>query len=355
MIYVPITLVREGMIPVHNIPDALHKDEFLVEANHQLTTSDLDKLRAAGVAGCYIKSGDTSSEVVCDCNSLALHSASLDGVYDALHSASKETIANVVNCALDNTDALGNIQDIRSYDTCTYEHSLRVMLMSVLIGRELKLSEEDLNKLATSAVLHDIGKLDIPQEILNKDARLNPYEREVIEQHTVLGYKHATDMYDFDRYVTDGILYHHERANGSGYPAGLKADEIPLCAKIIAVADVFDALTSKRPYRDPWFPNEAIIYMSKEYCDHFDKNVFNAFLKVVVPYPVGTAVLLSDGTVAFVASLNKNNCLRPALRRLPDMQYIDLCDKKYWNLTIRGVCYNEIFMDALQQGGNILC
>lgn len=308
-------------------------------------------LKQSGVAGCYVNSGLTELDVSTDCKTLIQHSASLAYIKEAIDSNDKEDLRNFVESAVSDTESLGNLHDIRSYDSCTYEHSLRVMIMCISIGEKLQLPKEELNKLAMAALLHDVGKLDIPVNILNKRGQLTADERKVIEQHPMLGYQHAAELYDFDKYITDGILYHHERIDGSGYPGHLVGDEIPLCAKIIAVADVFDALTSKRPYRDPWYPNEAIEYMTENYRNSFDAKVYDAFLKVAIPYPLGSAVLLSDNSVAVVTHINKEDFLRPVLRRLPSMDKIDMRQEDNWNLVIRGVCYNEQFLGALSEGG----
>lgn len=351
MIYIPTSLLTEGMKPIHSIPNLQDATHPLAVKGVPLTKEIISQLKQSGVAGCYVSSELFEADVSADCKSLITHSASLAYVKEAIDSGDKDNLEQFVDSAISDTESLGNLHDIRSFDSCTYEHSLRVMLMSISIGEKLSLSKDELHKLAMAALLHDVGKLDIPVSVLNKRGKLDTDERKLIEQHPMLGYKHAAELYDFDKYITDGILYHHEREDGSGYPSGLKGDEIPMCAKIIAVADVFDALTSIRPYREPWYPNEAIEYMTEKYRNSFNHKVYDAFLKVAIPYPVGSSVLLSDNSVAVVTQVNKEDFLRPVLRRLPSMDKIDMRQPENWNLVIRGVCYTDQFLEALRKGG----
>ncbi|MDW8029978.1 MAG: HD domain-containing protein [Armatimonadota bacterium] len=160
----------------------------------------------------------------------------------------------------------------------TRGHSERVMDFSIAIARELGLSETECERIRLSALLHDIGKVSIPDAILLKGEQLTDEEFELVKLHPEIGYRILAPIKRMQPYL-DGIRYHHERLSGQGYPFGLKGDEIPLDARIIAIADVFDALTSDRPYREALDSRSAIDVIRKDVPEHLDSDVFAAFLR----------------------------------------------------------------------------
>ncbi len=160
-------------------------------------------------------------------------------------------------------------------DPYTRGHSERVMHYAVAIAEEMGLSEEDRQRVALSALLHDIGKIGIPDGILLKEGHLTEVEFSIIKLHPEIGFRILQQSSRLRPYV-DGVRYHHERLSGSGYPLGLKGDAIPLDARIIAVADMFDALTSQRPYRQAFSPAEAISLIRQQVPHELDETVFQA-------------------------------------------------------------------------------
>ena len=172
--------------------------------------------------------------------------------------------------------ALSNVIDATS--SWTRGHSERVAEISVEIGKALELDNEELEKLKLGALLHDIGKLGIPPEILNKPAKLTPEEYEKVKEHSIWGYKILEPIKAFSDIIPI-VLYHHERCDGSGYPKGLKCSEIPLMAKIVAVADVIEAMTSERPYKKSYPLEEVLEYLKKESGRLFSPKVVNAALE----------------------------------------------------------------------------
>ena len=241
-----------------------------------------------------------------------------------------------------------NMIDLRTYDDCTYKHSLRVALISVYMGVVMELNNVDLFQLALSGVLHDIGKMSISKDILNKQGKLTDTEFEEIKKHPSEGVALAESLYHCQPQVLSGIMCHHEKYDGTGYPNGLKGCAIPLFGRIIALADVYDALTSVRPYRKPCFPNEAIEYIMGSAEQQFDLALIKEFLKVVAAYPDGTIVRLSNGEEAVVIKNHTGNMMRPTVRLLRTAKTIDLYnDTSAYNITIESMGYDENTVQSL--------
>ncbi len=204
---------------------------------------------------------------------------------------------------------------LQNYDDYTYKHCLRVAMLATSVAAQLGLSKKDSKEVIVSALLHDIGKSSIDHDIIIKPSKLTEEEFNEIKRHPFIGYNilKNSEGSDFSGNILSGVLFHHEKYDGSGYPTGLKEKEIPLIARIIAVCDVFDALTSNRPYRKPWSVAEAEEYILGSCGSHFDFDVTSAFMRAFNPYPVGTMVSLSDGRHAIVIQTNQT-VLRPVVR-----------------------------------------
>jgi len=205
------------------------------------------------------------------------------------------------------------MHQLQSYDDYTYKHCLRVAMMAVSIGKQLRLPREQLRNLAEASLLHDIGKRMIAIDIIRKPGKLTDEEFLEIKKHPTLGYHLLRKQGGYNNEVMNAVLMHQEKYDGSGYPLGLSGDKISYLARIIAVADVYDALTSNRPYRQPWSVAEAEEFMMGGSYTHFDYDIIIAFLATFAPYPVGGKVLLNDGRTATVVS-NNTNVLRPVIR-----------------------------------------
>lgn len=188
------------------------------------------------------------------------------------------------------------VEAVEAKDPYTRGHTQRVAELAVLIGQDIGLSGERLKTLNQSAMLHDIGKISVPDSILNKPGRLTEEEFEFVKEHPVRGHRIIQNVRSLRQEVA-GVRHHHERLDGSGYPDGLKGDEIPLDARIIAVADVFDALTSARPYRGPWSSQHAFQILDEEAGVTLDAECVSA-LHRVLPVWAGQAELVPDESPA---------------------------------------------------------
>ena len=251
-----------------------------------------------------------------------------------------KNIDNVVDKMVDSLDekAVVDIMSLKSYDDYTYYHSISVAVMSTAIGQQMGLSRTDLKRLCKSALLHDIGKTSIPIEIIKKPAKLDSSEFAMVKNHSPAGYHYLAgtvlDSRDYD--MLRAVLHHHERVDGSGYPNGFTEENIPLWSRIIAVADVYDALTSNRPYRTPLQPADAVEFLMASIGRDFDYDVVVGFFNKVEIYPIGTKLELSNGKVAVV--YNNENSMRPVVRVIPTGEILDLFrDRNCLNIVITRV------------------
>jgi len=226
----------------------------------------------------------------------------------------KVIVNKIVDELLQNDDILYNLTEIKTVDDYTFEHSVNVCILSLITGIGLGFDTGRLRELGIGAILHDIGKLCIPRELLTKPSQLTENEFKEIKKHTVLGYELLKKTGKLDLVSSYIALGHHERYDGSGYPLHLKKDSIQIYSRIVAVADVYDALTSDRVYRKKLRPNEVYDYITSSGINHFDSNVVRSFVKYVTVYPVGTGVLLNTGERAIVVRDNRLMPTRPLVR-----------------------------------------
>jgi putative nucleotidyltransferase with HDIG domain len=226
----------------------------------------------------------------------------------------KEVIDTILNEIKGSKDLLTLLTDVFAYDSYVFHHSFNVTLYTLAIGIELGMPPKQLDMLGLGAIMHDIGKMMVPEEILMKPGKLTYEEFKEVEKHSEYGFDILRKLHNVSLLVAHCAFQHHERLDGSGYPRGLKGDEIHPFAKIIAVADVFDALTSNRVYRNAMLPHEALEILYAGSGTLFDSNVIQAFKKSVAIYPNGMVVILNDGRRGIVESQNKDLTDRPVLR-----------------------------------------
>lgn len=193
-----------------------------------------------------------------------------------------DEIANGILHLMNTKDtALSSLSRLRKYDPYTFSHSINVFYVSVAIGSMVGLDKTRLSDLGISAILHDIGKMSIPKRILNKRSKLTDSEFSIIKKHTCEGFSFAKEHISLSEAAFPGILHHHEKYNGTGYPIGIKGEQIDLLARIISVADVYDAMTSDRPYRKALTRNEAVGFIRANSGTHFDPKIASLFLESI--------------------------------------------------------------------------
>lgn len=207
-------------------------------------------------------------------------------------------------------DMLHNIDD---FEDSTYSHSLNVALISNVIGHWMNYSSSDIETLTLAGLLHDIGKLMVPEDILKKPEKLTDEEFQLIQLHPIMGYELVKDE-PIDNRIKEAILKHHEKCDGSGYPSMLKGDNIHDFAKIVTIADVYDAMTSKRSYRDALCPFEVIRLFEDEGFQKYDAKILINFLERIGQAYINNSVQLSDGRHGEIILLNKNALSRPVIK-----------------------------------------
>lgn len=229
-------------------------------------------------------------------------------------SGAKQMVAEISDSVSRNPGALISLARLKTADDYTYMHSVAVCAMMVALARQMGLDEEQTRLAGLAGLMHDLGKAAMPMEVLNKPGKLTDAEFSIIKTHPVEGYKLLKSGKDVDAVVLDVCLHHHEKTDGSGYPKGLKADEISIFAKMGAVCDVYDAITSNRPYKGGWDPAESLRKMAEWANGHFDGKVFQAFVKTLGIYPIGSLVKLSSGRLAVVVDQTSNSLTTPCVK-----------------------------------------
>ena len=229
---------------------------------------------------------------------------------------------SLVNPKQTTLDVFDMLHNMRQVNDSTYAHSLNVAIISRIIGKWLHFSNEELDTLTLAGLLHDIGKTKIPDEVLNKDGKLTDEEFQMIRNHPKYGY----DIFKpqpLNSHIKKAALMHHERCDGSGYPMGLTMEEIDDYALIIAIADVYDAMTAARSYRAPLCPFEVIAEFEKDGLQKYKPKYILTFLENIANAYQNNRVMLSDGTSARIVLLNHRRLSKP-LVQLDDGACIDL-------------------------------
>lgn len=297
---------------------------ILLEAGAILTVSYLDRLKELGITEIYVEddisSGLTIHDVVKEetrLEAIEFVKNTMDN-YSPLNMLDSEEIIAVVHKILDDIltldEIIVNLMDIKTCDIYTFSHCVNVCVLSIITGVKLNLTEPELLELGIGALMHDIGKVMIPPEILKKKSALTEYEYHIIKQHSIYGYNILKTLPLISEASARVALDHHERYDGKGYPNGLMNEHIHIYSRIVAVTDIFDALTSDRIYRDKISTNQAIEYLTMIAAPTLDLMVLNCFVQIVPPYPVGTAVILNTGEKGVVIKINKNLPTRPVIR-----------------------------------------
>lgn len=362
---VPINCIKDGNFLAKTVYDL--EGRVLLSKGVQLSDRIIRKAEQSGIMSLYINDEYSDNEIE-DIIKPELRQKAIKAVKESFQGlanyygdcdsksnsnaikARNECIKNIneiVNDLIDEIMAKKNVLidlvDIKSMDNYTYEHSVNVTVLSVIIGLELNLTRDRLFNLAVGAMLHDMGKVFIPKDILLKNGRLTEQEFNIIKEHPLRGFDYLKCDMGINATSRIIVLQHHERVDGTGYPDGIYGDKIHDFSKIVAISDVYDALTSDRPYRMSMPPNEAVEYIMGSADRYFDLKVVSAFLKRIVPYPIGTLVKLSNGQIGVIEEINQEYPLRPKIKVVDSkahnkkVEIIDLMDVK--NIVIKGVQY----------------
>nr|WP_315188199.1 HD-GYP domain-containing protein [uncultured Albidiferax sp.] len=223
-------------------------------------------------------------------------------------------VQEISDSVMRNPSALVSLARIKTADDYTYMHSVAVCALMVGLALQLKLEPAQIRSAGMGGLLHDLGKALVPLEVLNKPGKLTPAEFAVVQAHPAQGHKLLVECLTDDPAVLDIVLHHHEKVDGSGYPNGHQGDAISLLAKMGAVCDVYDAITSDRPYKKGWDPSESLKKMAEWTNGHLDTQVFHAFVKSLGIYPTGSLVRLASGRIAVVTGQSASSLLKPIVK-----------------------------------------
>lgn len=325
----------------------------LLSEGIEINESYARKLKRIGITDIYIEDGISEGVEVEDVISEETRRTSRAILRDIVKDVSvkdsvkrdkvREVAKKIVSELFGNKNILVNMMDIKSVDGYTYQHSVNVCVLAVIMGMGLEYNMNRMEELAIGALLHDIGKIRVPPEILNKPAQLTDEEYELIKKHTVYGHEILKKAGTFSSISTFIALAHHERFDGTGYPLKLKGEKTHQCARIVQVADVYDALTSDRVYRPKMKTYKAVEYLYSLSTHQFDPDIVKCFMKYVAIYPAGTGVVLNSRQKGLVVKAGKMPD-RPIVRiiynekgeKLKTFYEIDLMNKL--NLFIVDTC-----------------
>ncbi len=325
MRFIDIGQVKEGMIVGKKVIG--QSGQLLLNYGAKIESSYIDKIKKLGYMGIYIEdelsNGIELVEVIDD----SLRHKTVNSIKSFYQKAEQgrglkqKDMANIsflVNEMLDkileDKNILVNMMDLKIFDDYTFSHSVNVGVLSMSLGAFMNLNRDLLYQLGLASVMHDLGKVFIPKEILNKPGKLTDSEFTIMKTHSEKGYEQLVNTLEFPEIISTAVLDHHERYDGFGYPNKKAGKEISKLGGIIALTDVFDALTSDRPYRKALTPSEATEYVMGGCNTQFSEKTVKAFLNKIAPYPVGTLVKLSNGMIGIVMENYSDCCLRPKIR-----------------------------------------
>ncbi|RCW66968.1 HD-GYP domain-containing protein [Saliterribacillus persicus] len=306
--------------------------KVLIQRDVKLTKNMVKRLIELGVTYVYIKEKDTEDILVSPPIPEEMRIEALHSIRDSFNVLRKNDLVkssyilekttqnftsmvdNIFNEVKNREDVLSFLSDILISDDYVYTHSLNVTIYAIALATELKLPKKQIEQIGLGSMLHDIGKVFTPEEILTKPGRLTDIEFEVIKGHTVDGFNFLRKTNTIPLLVAHCAYQHHERLDGSGYPRGIKGDEIHPYGQILGISDVFDAVTSNRVYRDAMLPHQGLEILYAGSGTLFNKDYVESFRKTVALYPNGITVELSDGRTAIVVSQNPLLLERPVVR-----------------------------------------
>jgi putative nucleotidyltransferase with HDIG domain len=323
--------------------DVIYNDMFMISKDCVLTYEIINSILKRSIDYIWVRDEYELVEVYLSSELKEKIVSSLKSIYNDVSKGKEEylkfeklklIISKVIDSIFNNPDCMIQLSNLEKYDYDTFKHSVDVARYSILMGVNLNFRKNQLEKLCQSAILHDIGKCRISKEILNKPGKLTKEEYEIVKLHSKFGYEILNETGKFDFIVLRAILEHHEDFDGSGYFKKIKGTKICIFSRIIHIADVYSALTSKRPYKKKYSHYEAREYFFADGSCKFDPVILKIFLENVPIHNIGDVVTLSNKKEAIVISNNKGLLMRPVVKTIDEEKIINLSELEYANLTI---------------------
>jgi HD-GYP domain-containing protein (c-di-GMP phosphodiesterase class II) len=329
---VHINLVKTGEKLAR--PILRENGNVLLGAGIELNDKFIDRLRDMGIDMLYIEDGNTTDIIPDEIIRDETRKSAVETIYKSINTMMDtpatrgravapelgRTFRNVFGTIMQDlvgrTDVMVSLTSIHGTDAYLFQHSVNVAILAGIMGLAKGYNRNQIEELGIGALLFDIGMTKLPKELVNKTSSLTPDERALMEKHTTEGFNILRQQHDISLLSAHCALQHHERYDGSGYPRGLKKDEIHEYAQIVALADVYDALTSPRSYRNRHTPSEAIEYLFAAGNTSFDIELIQLFCRHISIYPVATTVLLNTGQIGVVTANNSLAVHRPTVRIL---------------------------------------
>ncbi|VBB05631.1 Hypothetical protein LUCI_0841 [Lucifera butyrica] len=323
-------ILLENIVPGMKLVKPLYSAEgnVLLNAGIELNERYISRLKELDVSYIYIEDDLTGDIEISDVISDETRIESVAGVKDIVDrvkvgkgidaSQAKQVTNTLADELSRNHDVLLNFTDMRTKNDYLFSHSVNVCILSIMTALSLGFDELRLRDLGVGALLHDVGKTRIAEDILNKTERLTAAEAEEIKKHPQYGFEVLRKNPDISLLSAHCAFQHHERYDGSGYPRGIKAEEIHIFSRIVAIADVYDALTADVSYRKALPVYEALAIIMKSGGTYFDEELVNAFADNIAIYPVGCVVRLNTGEFGVVVSSTRENKTKPVVRIISD-------------------------------------
>ena len=307
---------------------------IVVAEDTELTNKILLRLQNYGFDGIYIKDEFSDDVHIEDLLSAELRAEGQEAVRNMDVTACMKVSEKICNVLMSKRPLHAiDMIDIRSFDDLVYAHTVNVSLICGVVGIAFDLDDTTLQNLVLAAMLHDFGKMKIPKSILNKPERLSRTEYELIKQHPHFSMDIINQKQPIPKEVEDAIIHHHENYDGTGYPDGIKGEEQSLITRILHVADVYDAMVSKRTFKDAYSVKDTVEYMMAGCGNLFDQDVVNKLLTYVPLYNKGTSVMLTNGMQGIVFENEGQHNLRPIIK-LRNGKFLDLSDRENFTIGI---------------------
>ena len=323
-----VSELKNGMVTARNVLSADGK--LLLAEGQIITESYIRRLQELGIYAIYVRNPYFSDleipAIIAEetrqsgiqtmkCALDVLRNKRMDLAVTDIQQSARRIVAEIIR----NRKAMIHLTEIRTHDDCTFAHSVDVCILAVLVAVEMGYAENRLTELAVGALLHDVGKVRVGQQLLIKPDRLTDEEMVIMRGHPWFGFEilrtHKGQLSIPSIHVA---LQHHEKFDGTGYPRGLAGEAIHEFSRIVSIADVYDAITSDRPYRKALLPHEAYELLQMTGTQHFDPTILPIFLGKIAVYPVGATVRLNTGDIGIVTSVEPGLPTRPVIRLILD-------------------------------------